>query len=171
MKKLLALFVVVLGFSAASFAQSATATATASGTIVSAIGISKTGTDMNFGNVTTDATGGTVILTPAGTTSVGTGTLTLVAGTKSAAVFTVTGTGTSTYAITLPASHIITNLSDPAASMTVNTFTSTPSGTGTLANGTQDVRVGATLVVGNTTTNTPGVYTNAAGFAVTVNYN
>jgi hypothetical protein len=53
--------------------------------------------------------------------------------------------------------------------MVVDTFTSNPSGTGTLAGGTQNLNVGATLNVGSSQAS--GTYTNAAGFTVTVNYN
>ena len=64
MKKILALSVVLLAFSAGMFAQlSATDTATA--TIVSPLSIVNAG-NMNFGKVAVGAGGGTVVLTPAG---------------------------------------------------------------------------------------------------------
>jgi len=54
--------------------------------------------------------------------------------------------------------------------MTVNAFTSNPSGTGTLSSGgTQTLNVGATLNVA--AAQTAGTYTNATGVAVSVNYN
>tara|TARA_B100000780_G_scaffold232113_1_gene172015 strand:- start:1105 stop:1266 length:162 start_codon:yes stop_codon:yes gene_type:complete len=53
--------------------------------------------------------------------------------------------------------------------MVVNTFTSTPTTTGTLSGGAQTVNVGATLNIG--TSQVAGNYTNATGFDVTVNYN
>src|ERR1700730_18496238 len=84
-----------LAFSSQSFAQ-ASATANASATIVTPIAISKTA-DMNFGNVAVSGSAGTVVLLPAGTrTSTGGVTLPATAGTVTAAVFTVTGTGTYT---------------------------------------------------------------------------
>src|SRR5512133_7024 len=89
-----------------------------------------------------------------------------VGGTISAAVFTVTGTTGATYSITLPASAII---SFGAIAMTVNSFTSTPTPTGTLAGGTETLRVGATLNVNGG--QAPGLYTSGTPFVVTVNYN
>ena len=53
--------------------------------------------------------------------------------------------------------------------MTVTTYTSNPSGTGALVAGTQTLTVGATLNVG--ASQAANLYTNAAGFPVTVNYN
>jgi hypothetical protein len=57
--------------------------------------------------------------------------------------------------------------------MSVGTFVSNPvagSGSGLLsAGGTQEISVGATLTVG--ANQTAGLYTNAAGLSVTVNYN
>jgi Domain of unknown function (DUF4402) len=51
--------------------------------------------------------------------------------------------------------------------MTVNSFVSSPPGTGTLSGGgTQSIRIGATLIVGPN--QTPGAYSGA--FSVTVNY-
>jgi len=52
--------------------------------------------------------------------------------------------------------------------MDADNFTSTPSGTGTLSSGTQNLTVGATLNVA--AAQTPGVYTSG-NFNVTVNYN
>ena len=53
--------------------------------------------------------------------------------------------------------------------MTVDTWTSTPTPTGTLTGGSQTLNVGATL---NVPASSPsGVYTSATPFNVTVNYN
>lgn len=158
---------VILGllFSSAVFAQ-ATATATAAATIVTPISIAKT-TDMNFGNVATNGLVGTVVLTPESTrTFTGGVTLPAAAGTVTAAAFTVTGSGSYTYAITLPSSVTITSGSD---TMIVDTFTSTPSATGTLTAGTQNITVGATLNL--VASQAAGSYLSATPFAVTVNYN
>jgi hypothetical protein len=53
--------------------------------------------------------------------------------------------------------------------MVVNAFTSTPTGTGALTGGSQDILVGATLNVG--AAQPAGTYTNLTGLVVTVNYN
>ena len=167
MKKLFILFIAVAGFSVSSYAQ-VSATATSSATIITPIAIAKN-VNMNFGNVAVSATGGTVILTPAGTRSKTLGvTLPATAGTVTAASFTVTGTAAYTYGITLPGSIVLkhTNLTDQ---MTVDTFTSTPTPTGLLTGGTQTLNVGATLNV--SALQLAGSYTNATDLTVTVNYN
>lgn len=157
--------VVILGFSASSFAQSATATATC--TVLAAITITKIA-DMNFGNIVPGAAG-TVVIAPEGTRSVGSGTPVLSGGTVSAAVFTVSGTGSSTYSISLPPNgYTITN---GTQTMILNAFTSTPGGTGQLTGGNQTLSVGATLSVGLISSNPPGVYTGTEPFTITVAYN
>jgi hypothetical protein len=94
-------------------------------------------------------------------------TLPVVTGTVTAASFTVTGEGNSTYSITLPSSAI--TLTSPSGTMSVQNFVSTPSNTGTLSSGTQEIKVGATLNV--SAAQAAGTYTNASGLFVTVNYN
>ena len=168
--RLFAFAFVILGFSATSYGQ-ATATASSNATIITPISISKdAGGDLNFGNVAVSAaTGGTVVLPTSGVrTQTGGVTLPVVTGTVNAASFTVTGSGTSTYSISLPTSDV-TLTGTPSGTMIVNTFISTPSGTGALTGGTQVVKVGATLHVA--AAQPAGTYTNAAGLFVTVNYN
>ena len=169
MKKILAISIVMLAFTAGTFAQPFTANATATATIVTPLSISHvTGTDteLSFGNIIADADGGTVAISPAGGQTLTGLTAPSIPGTISAATFTVAGMDGASYAITLPGSHTISSGSN---NMTVNGFTSNPSGTGTLTGGTQVLRVGATLNV--TGGQAAGTYTNAGGFTVTVNYN
>jgi hypothetical protein len=151
-------------------AQSTT-TATATATILTAISITKM-VDMNFGNVSVQAqTGGTVILSTAGVRSA-TGGVTLPAtgGTVTAASFTVTGATMYTYSITLPTTPFTISLSSKASSfMTVTAFQSTPSVTGILTGGTQNLTIGATLNI--PAAQPAGLYTSITGFPVTVNYN
>lgn len=164
----LAFVVIACGMSQKSFAQ-ASATASASATIVTPITITKN-VDMNFGNAAVQAaTGGTVVLAPAGTRTATSGvTLPAVTGTVAAASFDVAGQANYTYAITLPSSLTITD--GGSNSMTVNSFTSTPASTGTLSStGTQTLTVGATLNV--TAGQASGTYTSGTPFTVTVNYN
>ena len=99
--KLLTLLILITGFTSKSYSQ-ATTTATATATIVTPITLSKTA-DMSFGNIAVQAaTGGTVILAPAGTrTSTSGVTLPATTGTVTAAAFRVDGTGSYTYEITL----------------------------------------------------------------------
>ena len=169
MKHVNKLFVVVLMLvGSASVNAQSTAQATATATIVIPISISKTA-DMNFGNLAVDAVlGGSVVLAPGGSRSVTDGvTLPATSGTVSAAAFTVTGNAGYTYSITLPG-NIVLNHSGSFESMAADTFTSTPSGTGTLTGGTEDIFVGATLWIG--AGQLDGVYTSS-DFDVTVNYN
>ncbi|AMR30111.1 hypothetical protein A0256_01100 [Mucilaginibacter sp. PAMC 26640] len=149
----------------AAFAQ-ATATAIASATIVTPISITKT-FDMDFGNIATDGTVGTVVLSPESTRSITGGTtLPATAGTVTAASFDVTGSDLYTYAITLPASVTITS---GVNNMTVDTFTSTPLLTGAFTAGAQTLTVGATLNIG--ASQLAGLYTSATPFTIIVNYN
>jgi hypothetical protein len=164
--KFLVITVLGLVFSAATFAQ-VSETATASATIVGPISLTLVD-DMNFGNVAVGASGGTVIMTPAGVRSTTGGvTLPAITGTVAAAEFTVAGADGYTYAITLPVGA--TTITSGANTMTVGTWTSTPAATGTLTGGSETLTVGATLNVG---ANQPaGTYLSGTPFTVTVNYN
>ncbi len=164
--KITAISILMIGSTLSTFAQ-ASATATATATIITPIAISKT-VDMNFGNIAVTASVGTVVLAPA-STRVATGGCTLpgVTGTVSAASFAVTGSGNSTYSITLPAAA--TTLTSGAITMTCDTWTSTPTPTGALTLGAQTLTVGATLNVGGS--QSPGTYVSGTPFTVTVNYN
>ena len=168
MKNFIALFaavVLVAGLSTTVNAQ-VTGTATGSATVITPISITKTA-DMNFGNIAVGSTLGNVVLAPDGTRSkLGGVTLPAVTGTVTAAQFTVNGLGTSTFSITLPSTYTITSGSN---TMNIDTFTSTPSGSGALVGGTQTIKVGATLDIA--ASQAAGTYTNATGFPVIVNYN
>lgn len=166
MKKHLVISIILFVFTVGMYAQSASTTATATAVIVSPITITRTA-DMSFGNIVADVDGGTVVLVPAGTRTLTGLTSPSLPGTVTAASFDITGLANATYTITLPLTHDISN---GVQTMTVNAFSSNPSGTGTLdAGGAQTVNVGATLNVNGN--QNAGTYTNAAGFTVTVNYN
>ncbi len=165
--KILALGIMMVMFASGSFAQ-VTATANASAQILTPISITKR-FDMNFGNLAVNATAGTILLTPAGSRSA-TGGVTFLngnSGTVTAASFEVTGLAGATYSITLPAGPTIISYS--GNDMTVDTWTSDPTPTGTLTGGSEYVNVGATLHV--PPSSPAGVYTSATPFEVTVNYN
>lgn len=154
-------------FAGASESQAATASANATATVVTPISITKQA-DLQFGKFIAGGSGGTVVITPAGSRSATAGvTLYAPGSVQTAAAFNVTGDGSSTYAITLPADGTIT-LSDGASNtMAVSSFTSNPSGTGTLTAGNQTLDVGATLVVA--ANQAAGSYTGS--FNVSVDYN
>jgi hypothetical protein len=171
MKKIKSLFMIIImnAVITGAVAQE-TATASSSATIVAPIGIAQS-VDMNFGNVATNSTGGTVVLTTGGSTSI-TGGLTLPAntGTITAAAFEVTGEANYTYTIELTIGAII--LQDDAGTqnqMTVDNFVSNPDATGALTSGVQTINMGATLNVADG--QAAGVYRNSGGLTVTVNYN
>lgn len=68
----------------------------------------------------------------------------------SSASFDLTGSPNATYQITLPADNQVTLAGSQGGSMSLSSFTSSPSGQGQLnASGTQTVYVGATLGVGS----------------------
>jgi Domain of unknown function (DUF4402) len=167
MKKSISFAILMFALTAATFAQ-VSATATASATIVGPIGITNTA-NMNFGNVAVSTVAGTVVLTPAGVRSTTGGcTLPAITGTVAAGAFNVTGAANYTYAITLPAAA--TTITSGGNTMTVDTWTSTPSGTGTIgAGGSQALTVGATLNVAGS--QAAGTYVSGTPFTVTVNYN
>lgn len=164
--KTLLMALVMVAFSLNAFGQ-ASANATATAEIVTPIAIANAA-NMNFGNIAVIATGGTVVLTPAGVRSVtGDVTLPATAGTVTAASFDVTGTANFTYSITLPAAAL--TISNGTDNMTVDTWTSDPTPTGTLdGTGAQTLSVGATLNVAGGESS--GEYTGGP-FTVTVNYN
>lgn len=159
----------LLGLRNCAFAQS-TSTASSSATIIAPISLTKT-MDMNFGNAAvSNVSGGLIILGPDGARTIGGSGVTLpaVAGSVSAAGFTVAGAPGFTYAITLPENAII--YGPGTADLLIDAFTSTPTTTGTLsATGVQNIYVGATLNIA--AAQAPGAYTNATGLPVTVNYN
>jgi hypothetical protein len=165
--KFFAMAIVLFAFSASAFSQ-VSATATATATIITPISIANGG-DMSFGNIAVSGVAGTVVLTPASTrTATGGVTLPATTGTVTAAIFNVTGTGSATYSITLPSTP--TTINSGGNTMTVDVFTSNPSGTGTLSvGGAQSFNVGATLNVGGGQAS--GTYLSAIPFTVTVNYN
>jgi len=166
--KLFVSLLLIAGTTTTAFAQS-TASAIATANVITPISISKN-TDMAFGNLAVQAaTGGTVVLAPAGSRTRTSGvTLPATTGTVSAASFTVNGNGSYTYSITLPSSAVTLTHSGGVEVMTATAFTSSPSGTGTLSSGTQNIAVGATLNVA--AAQLAGVYTSG-NFDVTVNYN
>lgn len=168
--KLIMLFVLTCIYQT-GFAQSTqpvSATATVSAVIVAPLAITHS-TDLSFGNISVGSSVGTVTMTPAGVRSV-TGSCQLSptnTGSPTPAAFAVTGQGSYTYSITLPSSA--TTITGAGTAMTVDTYVSTPSGTGTLTAGAQTVSVGGTLHVG--VSQTPGTYTLASGLSVAVIYN
>lgn len=160
-------------------AQSASASATA--IVVSPLTVLKTA-DFNFGRVVPGGSAGTVVLSPAGSRSIGSGGTVLgnAAG-SSAASFSVSGAESATFSIGI-SGGILSNGAGATMAMTNfvvrvaggNDQTSSFSGTLSAA-GSATFAVGGTLAVG-TSANTPtGSYStgNSGGqpVTVTVSYN
>jgi hypothetical protein len=170
--KFIAIALLAMGFSIQTFAQSS-ATAEATATLVNPISIVAT-TNMDFGTIAASNASGTVVLTNVGVATPNGG-VTLVSGTPSAALFTVSGEGGSGFSINYPAASIL--LKNGEEVLTVNAFTYSNNGdaTGTLSGvagevGTSTITVGATLVVPANAK--AGIYTNTDNdFTLTVNYN
>jgi hypothetical protein len=166
---IIALTALVSGLTTSASAQlsSATTGANAAATIVTAISLTKTA-DMNFSDVVTGATSGTVELTASASPS-----RSALGGTRlgnstgiSSATFTVAGDPEATYSISLPV--VESELISGIHLMTVDSFSSSPIGSGLLSeSGFQTLYVGATLNVGASQAN--GSYTGT--FEVTVAYN
>jgi hypothetical protein len=169
--KFFLLAVVMLSFTAATFAQ-VSSTATATATIVVPISISAATANMSFGNIiqTVPANPATVTIDPATGLASYTNATTSAAPAATAAItratFTVTGTPGAAYSILLPAGSV--TLSGPGTNtMLADNFSSSPATPGTLTGGTSTLYVGARL---NLIANQAGGTYTSANFTVTVNY-
>ena len=154
-----------------------TLNSTASATIVTTIAMTKN-YDLDFGNLAVTTVAGTCVLAPVAgnnpTRNV-TGGVTLPAfhGTPRAAEFITTGVPTTVFTINIPAA--ILTITSGANTMTVDTYTTDQtvvtagtSWTGTLGSSGTTFHVGGTVHVA--ANQAAGLYTNAVGFPVTVNY-
>ncbi|MHA6280481.1 DUF4402 domain-containing protein [Salinimicrobium sp. CAU 1759] len=143
---------------------SASATVESRATVIDPIQIEKT-VDLDFGNVISAYTPGTVILSPDGS-RVAYGVLlsSSIPGNVAPAEAVVTH-GNNNYAITLPQSFTLYHQENPNQVLVIDNFTVEP-----IAGDEKDIlRIGANL---NLEANQPaGYYTNSEGFNVTVSYN
>jgi hypothetical protein len=164
-KKLgLALVAVVATAVAVKSAKAFTGNGTATATIVTPLTFTSS-QNLQFGTIDA-ATGGTVTVSPAGVRSK-TGALALISsGAGAEGHLDVTGTGTLTYAITLPANGTVT-IANGANNMAVDSFLSNPAGTGALVAGAQTINVGGTLTVASG--QAAGLYSGT--YPVSVDYN
>ena len=175
MKKLLALAVVILGFTAVSFGQlSNKADATASAKILTALTIDKK-IDLDFGTLGAKTTATIAKMSTAGSRT-GSTTDLIATGVGAAAEFEIKGDKNSSFAITFP--NTDTNLNSgasPAMKILATDWVSKIDGaaestltTGSIAaSGVTVLKVGATLQVA--ASQPAGSYSGP--FSVTVNYN
>lgn len=171
LKNLFTLAIAVTGFSAAAIAQTANqASASVNATIITPITIAKVA-DMNFGNVVSNTTVGTIVLSTEGVRTETGVQLPATLGTISAASFKVDGQAGYTYSVSLPTAAYEIKTGDGGATevMTLSDFTSDVNTDGLLTNGTQTFHVGATLTV--LANQSAGTYKGTTDFSVTVNYN
>lgn len=153
------------GFQVLHAQTSATASFTASATIIQPIGITTTA-NMNFANIDAQD-GGAVILTPQNTRITDGGVALAGEESLSTANFLVTGQPGLAYSIQVPtASYTLTN---GIEEMIIENFTSSLGNGGLLAEGRQEFNIGATLNV--KAGQTPGYYTSPSPMDVTVIYN
>lgn len=166
MKKVVTFFLLLsVFFSAQVFAQaSASATVVSRVTVIDPIVIHKTA-DLDFGNVISGYSPGSIILTPDGTrTAMGVQISTSLPGNVTPAAVEVTH-GNNSYAVTLPDSYLLYNTENPNQAIIIDDFTLQP----IEGNGVDLLKIGATL---NLQANQfSGLYTNPNGFNVTVSYN
>lgn len=152
-------------FSGQIFAQaSASATVTSRATIIDPIKIDKT-VDLDFGNVVSSYTPGSVVLSPEGNrVAQGVQISSSFPGTVNPAEAVVTH-GNNSYAISLPESFTLYNSENPDHQLIINDFTVLPE-EGQISD---VIKIGARL---NLEANqASGFYTNSTGFNVTVSYN
>jgi hypothetical protein len=152
-------------FQAVQAQTSATASFTASATIIQPIGITTTA-NMNFAHIDAQE-GGAVFLTPQNTRFTTGGVILAGSEDLSAATFTVTGQPGLTYSINVPS--IRYTLTNGSEEMIIENFTNSLGNDGLLAEGKQEFRIGATVNV--KAGQTPGYYTSPSPMDVTVIYN
>ena len=156
------LFLLLIAISATGYSQ-ASITATATVTILKPLSITKEA-DMNFAEVTSNESSGTVVLSPnsSRTVSGGASFPSQSTQTAQAASFKIKGEEAA-YSITVPEEIL---LSDGSRTLRVDNFTHNSAGT--LEEGTETVYVGATLHINGN--QEPGTYENTSDFRVTVQY-
>jgi hypothetical protein len=173
--KILAIFVVMMGFAVNSYGQSS-ASASTTAILITPLSITKTH-DLDFSTLSSSATAGTAVIDAStGNLSVTGGVTQTGATTEQVATFTITGEPSDVITV---ANDVTTITLENGSSdqLTVNTFRYSMdggteqnfNGTATIASGgTSTLTVGATL---NIPANTPaGTYNSTSDFTITINY-
>jgi len=126
---------------------------------------------LGFGKFSPGTNGGEIHLSPQGVRSVS-GNVMLSGGGHSAGSFIITGEDQATFSIALPSGQSVLINSSGTKTMLVTSWESEPApgtGVGVLNGGTQEVKVGATLLVGAMSDNPVGIYTGT--YIITFAYN
>ena len=147
----------------------ASVTAQAFAEVIAALTATETA-QMNFGRFSPEVQGGQVVLSPEGARLVQ-GSVILSGGLAQAGSFTITGAPNATFSIQLPDGPATLTQQGSNKTMLVDDWIADPPSRepGTLAEGYQIVRLGATLMVGSLEDNPAGIY--AGTFSLTFAYN
>jgi hypothetical protein len=167
---ILVVLVLLTGFPAVKIYAQSTVTAQVFAEVIPALTATEV-SQLNFGRFSPETQGGTILITPEGSRT-STGTVALSGGTHNPASFVITGEGGATFSIVLPTGPAVLSNTGSSKTMQVGYWVSNPAsgnGTGLLAQGSQEVKVGATLIVGPMEQNPVGIYTGT--YAITFSYN
>jgi len=165
----IALTLLVINLAVRVHAQ-ASVTASMFAEVISALSATENA-QLSFGKFSPEAHGGEIYLSPEGVRSKS-GSVVLTGEGHKVGSFIITGEDQATFSITLPSGHLLLTNSNGARSMIVKNWVSTPAqgvGAGILKGGTQEVKVGATLVVGSIIDNPAGIYKGT--YIITFAYN
>lgn len=158
---------VMAGWSVNALAGTATGSGTA--TIIAPVSVLADAQQLNFGTISSDSNGGSVLVSPDGATVTHTG-VADGGGTPQGGSFTVTGVAGATISVSTPASFDLIAVGfSGGVDMPVNSIVTAVNGvvgaTGVLAGGDK-VTVGGTLTVGND----QAADTYVGSYTLTVNY-
>lgn len=142
--------------------SAASVTANASANVVQALVITEDNGGIDFGDVSENGAGGTVIIDTAGARTPGGDANIHPSAVGQAGLYTISGEDAKTYTLTIPATTTITG---PGPAMTVDNFTNTADGTA--ATGGEQFALGARLTIN--AGQTAGAYSGT--YTITVEYN
>lgn len=126
---------------------------------------------LNFGRFSPETNGGSVVITPDGSRS-SQGSVVLASGPHNPGLFIITGAALASFTIQLPSAPAQLIHQGSNKTLLVDQWVSDPPAhmeTSTQANGSKQVAIGATLIVGNMEDNPVGLYTGS--FQLTFAYN
>ena len=164
MKKLIILFIAVVGFGVSSFGQVATVNGTATATLITPISITAD-RNLAFGVMASSGTDGVVVISNEATATRlnSDGNVDLVGGAFTSAQFTVKCQASNPFTFVLPSSTVEITAGSGSDKLSVTSFTQSAHGT----TATEIIYVGASITIPSTAV--VGSYTGT--FAVTAAYN
>lgn len=126
---------------------------------------------LNFGRFSPQSAGGKIVLNPDGT-RIANGSVMLASGFSTPGVFSVSGAPLVNFTVQLPSGPILLVHQQTNQTMVVDNWTSDPPAINEIStqeNGSKQINIGATLVVGSLQDNPTGIYTGT--FQLTFAYN